>query len=260
MSHRQPLICGNWKMHKTVAESLELATAIKNAVGPTCMATRSRWWSRRCSPPCTRWASGLRARQVALAAQDCFWEPQGAFTGEVSAHMLNDVGCSYVIVGHSERRQHFGEIDAAVNLKAKAVLKAGMRPIICIGETEKERDAGEVRGRLYGAARERACSASPQRCWPSTVVAYEPVWAIGTGRVATHRAGPGSARFHPPVSAQQFGEVAKTVRILYGGSVKPNNIAGLMAQPDVDGALVGGASLKAEEFLQIVRYNEAPAS
>ena len=259
MSHRPSLIVGNWKMYKTVAEAVELATAVKNAVAPTVHADRVEVVL---VPPFTALypvSQRLQGSQVALGAQTCFWEPQGAFTGEISPPMLADLGCRYVLVGHSERRQQFGETDAAVNLKAKAVLKAGMHPIICVGETEKERDAGEMRGRVFGQLGEGLFGFTPEML-EKTVIAYEPVWAIGTGRVATTEQAQEVHAFIRQYLHSQLGEVAKALRILYGGSVKPNNITGLMAQPDVDGVLVGGASLKAEEFLQIVRYNEAPAS
>lgn len=259
MSHRPSLIVGNWKMYKTVAEALELATAVKNAVAPT---VHSRRVEVVVVPPATALhavGQRLEGSQVGLGAQTCFWEPQGAFTGEVSPLMLADLGCRYVLVGHSERRYHFGETDAAVNLKAKAVLKAGMCPIVCVGETEKERDAGEMKNRIFGQLAEGLFGFTPDML-EKIVVAYEPVWAIGTGRVATTEQAQEVHDFIRQYLHSQLGEVAKALRILYGGSVKPNNIAGLMAQPDVDGALVGGASLKAEEFLQIVRYNEAPAS
>ena len=259
MSHRPSLIVGNWKMYKTVAEALELATAVKNAVAPT---VHSRRVEVVVVPPATALhavGQRLEGSQVGLGAQTCFWEPQGAFTGEVSPLMLADLGCRYVLVGHSERRHHFGETDAAVNLKAKAVLKAGMCPIVCVGETEKERDAGEMKNRIFGQLAEGLFGFTPDML-EKIVVAYEPVWAIGTGRVATTEQAQEVHDFIRQYLHSQLGEVAKALRILYGGSVKPNNIAGLMAQPDVDGALVGGASLKAEEFLQIVRYNEAPAS
>lgn len=259
MSHRPSLIVGNWKMYKTVAEALELATAVKNAVAPT---VHSRRVEVVVMPPTTALhAVGQRllGSQVGLGAQTCFWEPQGAFTGEVSPPMLADLGCRYVLVGHSERRHHFGETDAAVNLKAKAILKAGLCPIVCVGETEKERDAGEMKNRVFGQLAEGLFGFTPDML-EQIVIAYEPVWAIGTGRVATTEQAQEVHDFIRQYLHSQLGEVAKALRILYGGSVKPNNIAGLMAQPDVDGALVGGASLKAEEFLQIVRYNEAPAS
>jgi len=256
---RPPLIVGNWKMHKTVAESLELATTIKNAVAPT---VHSRGVEVVVMPAFTALhavGQRLAGSQVALGAQTCSWEPQGAFTGEISAPMLADLGCRYVLVGHSERRQHFGDTDPMVNRKAKAILKAGLRLILCIGETEKERDAGQMRDRLNSQLSE-GLSGLTGELMERTVIAYEPVWAIGTGRVATTAQAQEVHGFIRQYLHTQLGEVAKTVRILYGGSVKSNNIAGLMAQPDVDGALVGGASLKAEEFLPIVRYNEAPAS
>lgn len=256
---RSALIVGNWKMYKTVAEALDLATAIKNAAGPV---VRGREISIAVAPPFTALypvGKRLEGSTVALAAQDCFWETQGAFTGEVSAAMLADVGCRFVIVGHSERRQQFGETDAAVNLKAKAILKAGLSPIICVGETEKERDAGEMRGRIISQLAEGLFGFTSEMAERS-VIAYEPVWAIGTGRVATTEQAQEVHALIRQYLHAQLGEVAQSVRILYGGSVKPNNIAGLMAQPDVDGALVGGASLRAEEFLQIVRFHEAPAT
>ncbi len=256
---RSALIVGNWKMYKNVAEGLELATAIKNATAPT---VRGREISVAIAPPFTALypiGKRLEGSTVALAAQDCFWEPQGAFTGEISAAMLADVGCRYVIVGHSERRHQFGETDAAVNLKAKAALKVALSPIICVGETEKERDAGEMRGRIMSQLAEGLFGFTPTMMERS-IIAYEPVWAIGTGRVATTEQAQEVHALIRQYLHSQFGEVARSVRILYGGSVKPNNIAGLMAQPDVDGALVGGASLRAEEFLQIVRFHEAPAT
>jgi triosephosphate isomerase len=256
---RRPLLVGNWKMHKTVAEALELATAVKNAVAPS---VREGGVDVVVAPPFTALqpvAKRLEGSTVALAGQNCYWEPQGAFTGEISAAMLAEVGCRYVIVGHSERRQHFAETDALVNLKAKAVLKAGMKPILCIGETASERDAGEMRNRLVGQLAEGLFGFTPEMLL-DTVIAYEPVWAIGTGRVATTEQAQEAHRFIRGYLHSQLGEVVKSVRILYGGSVKPSNTAGLMAQPDVDGVLVGGASLKAEDFVQIVRYNEAAGS
>ncbi len=171
---RSALIVGNWKMYKNVAEGLELATAIKNATAPT---VRGREISVAIAPPFTALypiGKRLEGSTVALAAQDCFWEPQGAFTGEISAAMLADVGCRYVIVGHSERRHQFGETDAAVNLKAKAALKVALSPIICVGETEKERDAGEMRGRIMSQLAEGLFGFTPTMMERS-VIAYEPV-------------------------------------------------------------------------------------
>ena len=254
---RTPLFVGNWKMYNTVVEGLELATALKNALGPT---VREHELQVAVAPPFTSLhpiGKRLEGSCVALAAQDCFWESQGAFTGEVSTAMLVDVGCRYVIIGHSERRQYFGETCAAVNLKVKAALKAGLTPIVCVGETEKERDAGEMQGRVLSQLREGLLGLETEFV-ERTVVAYEPVWAIGTGRVATKVQAQEAHALIRSHLHSAFGQAAQTVRILYGGSVKPNNIAELMAQPDVDGALVGGASLRAEEFLQIVRFHEVP--
>jgi triosephosphate isomerase len=248
---RIPLIAGNWKLHKTVAESLELATAIKNSVGPL------RDVEVAIAPVFTALhavGKKLEGSPVALCAQDCFWEEQGAWTGEVSAKLLADVGCRYVIVGHSERRQHFGETDGAVNLKAKAVLKSRLRPIVCVGETLAEREAGETFGRI-GAQLEGSLAGLTADDMRETVIAYEPVWAIGTGRVATTQQAQEVHAFIRGRLQERFGNaVAEAVRIQYGGSVKADNAAGLLGQPDIDGALVGGASLKADDFLKIVKY------
>jgi triosephosphate isomerase len=254
---RRPFFCGNWKMHRSVAQSLDLATAVKNAIGPL-----SNGVEVAVAPVFTALhpvARRIEGSALLLAAQDCFWEKEGAYTGEVSAWQLHDVGCRYVIVGHSERRQLFGELDAAVNLKARAVLEAGMRPIVCIGETLAEREAGETFGRLR-AQLEGSLSGFTPGLLSEAVIAYEPVWAIGTGRVATPQQAQEAHAFIRGHLHQHYGEVAQSVRIQYGGSVKPDNIAGLMAQPDIDGALVGGASLSADSFLAIVRYSEGKAS
>jgi len=207
------------------------------------------------APPFTALATAaeaLRGSRIALAAQDVHWEAQGAFTGEVSAPMLAEIGCRHVIVGHSERRQLFGETDEAVRKKAGAVLAAGMRPIVCVGETLAEREAGrtlevvgrQVRGGLAGL---------PSAALAALTVAYEPVWAIGTGKTATTAQ---AQEVHAAIRAvlrELGGPAADQMRIQYGGSVKADNAAELMAQPDVDGALVGGASLKAQDFAQIVK-------
>jgi triosephosphate isomerase len=246
-------VCGNWKLHKTISESLDLATAVKNAVGPL------RDVEVAVAPVFTALhavAKRLEGSSVALAAQDCFWEDQGAWTGEVSAKLLADVGCAYVIVGHSERRQHFGELDAAVNLKARAVLRHGMRPIVCVGETLAEREAGETFGRI-GAQLDGGLAEFTAADLRSSVLAYEPVWAIGTGRVATTAQAQEVHAFIRGRLRERFGAVADEVRIQYGGSVKADNAAGLLGQPDIDGALVGGASLKADDFLAIVKYRSA---
>jgi triosephosphate isomerase len=251
---RTPFICGNWKLHKTVAESLDLATAIKNAVGPL------REVEVAVAPVFTALhavGKRLEGSSVALAAQDCFWEDQGAWTGEVSPRLLADVGCKYVIVGHSERRQHFGELDAAVGLKARAVLKAGISPIVCVGETERERDAGETFGRVR-AQTHAALQGIDAGDAARVTLAYEPVWAIGTGRTATPRQAEEVHAFLRGLLGEIWNaEAAAKVRIQYGGSVKPDNATALLGEPNIDGALVGGASLKADDFLRIVRYRQA---
>jgi len=245
---RKPLVAGNWKMHRTGPEAVELIRQLLEgytAGRPEVMV----------APPFTALEAASRVLDgsgIALGAQNVHWEPQGAFTGEVSAGMLSALGCAYVIVGHSERRQLFGETDSWVSKKARAVLHAGMRPVVCIGETLAERDAGrtlevcssQLQGSLAGIAVEEMTH---------VVLAYEPIWAIGTGRNAT----PAQAQeVHAHVREQLvrvFGRpVGESVRILYGGSVKADNAAELLGQADVDGALVGGASLKAQEFLAII--------
>jgi triosephosphate isomerase (TIM) len=250
---RTKLICGNWKLHKTIHESLELATAIKNVVGPV------RDVEVAVAPVFTALhavAKRLEGSSVAVAAQDCFWEDHGAFTGEVSCAQLKDVGCKYVIIAHSERRQHFHETDATANLKVRAALRHGLDPILCVGETLMERDAGKefevVRRHLEGGLAELTAKDAER-----LVVAYEPVWAIGTGRTATPQQAQEMHQFIRSKLAEQFKDVAQRVRIQYGGSVKPDNAATLMGQPDIDGALVGGASLKADDFLKIVKYRNS---
>jgi triosephosphate isomerase (TIM) len=245
---RKPLVAGNWKMHRTGPEAVELIRQLLDGYRPNRAEVMV-------APPFTALESVSRALEgsgIALGAQNVHWEAQGAFTGEISAGMLKALGCAFVIVGHSERRHLFGETDSSVSKKARAVLHAGMRPVVCIGETLTERDAGrtlevcatQLQGSLAGVAVEEMAH---------VVLAYEPVWAIGTGRNAT----PAQAQeVHAHVREQLVGvfgrPVGESVRILYGGSVKADNAAELLGQPDVDGALVGGASLKAQEFLAIV--------
>lgn len=247
---RTPLVIGNWKLHNNVSESLSLATEIKNqlfnvrrvdvAIAPVFTALHPV-------------AKRLEGTALKLAAQDCSFQEKGAFTGEVSPALLRDVGCTYVIVGHSERRQLFGELDASVGLKARAVLAQGMSPVICIGETDKERDAGETFGRLT-AQLDGALADINRKDAASVVIAYEPVWAIGTGRTASVGQADEAHRFIREKLRDRWGaEAAEEVRIQYGGSVKPDNAEQLMDCIDVDGALVGGASLNAESFVAIVR-------
>jgi triosephosphate isomerase len=249
MATRRPFFCGNWKLNGTIAESLALATDVRNGVATL------RGADVVVAPSFTALhavAKRLEDGAVAMAAQNCHFEDKGAFTGEVSASQLADVGCKYVILGHSERRQLFGELDAAVNLKARAALRAGLAPIICVGETLAERDAGETLGRIQAqldAAIADIADADLSRC----LVAYEPVWAIGTGRTASPaQAQEVHAHIRASVARRSAG-VAASLRILYGGSMKPDNVRALMAEADVDGGLVGGASLQAESFARMVK-------
>jgi triosephosphate isomerase len=248
---RKPVVAGNWKMHKTAGEAQALARELRNALG----VVRDQV-EVVLAPPFTALypvSKAVEDSNLAVAAQNCHAEAQGAFTGEVSAPMLKELGCRFVILGHSERRQLFGETDEGVNRKAKAVLAAGMLPIVCVGETLQEREAGrtlEIVSRQLAGGLAGLDGAAVGRL----VIAYEPVWAIGTGRTATSAQ---AQEVHAHIRgwvAQAFGrEAAASVRIQYGGSVKPDNAAELLGQPDVDGALVGGASLKASDFAAIVK-------
>jgi len=249
---RKPVIAGNWKMYKLLGEAVDTALALKalvaNAnhcdvvIAPVFTALKNV-------------TSRLEGSNIKVAAQDCAAESKhGAHTGEVAADMIKDAGCSHVIVGHSERRQFYGETDATVNAKVKSALQAGLTPIVCVGEMLAEREAGNaqsvVKTQLQGGL-DGLTVADTERI----IIAYEPVWAIGTGKTAT----PEQAQEMHGVIRQSISEVhgkavADGMRILYGGSVKPENIAELMSQDDVDGALVGGASLEADSFAKIVNY------
>jgi len=249
---RRPFFCGNWKLNGSLAESVALATDVRNGVATLRGVDVVVAPSFTALHAVAKRLESESAGPVGVAAQNCHWEDKGAFTGEVSASQLADVGCKYVILGHSERRQLFGELDAGVNLKARAALRAGLAPIICVGETLAERDAGETLGRVQAqleAAVADVSEADLARC----LIAYEPVWAIGTGRTAT----PGQAQeVHAFIRARLAARhpgLAASLRILYGGSVKPDNVRALMAEVDVDGGLVGGASLKAESFVRMVK-------
>jgi triosephosphate isomerase len=246
MSDRQPLIAGNWKMHKTLAEAKTLARDIRAGAAP------GRRAEVALAPPYTALAAvagELAGSDIRLAAQDTFWEKQGAYTGAISPAMLADVGCHYVIVGHSERRQLFGETNHTVNLKVRAVLAAGLKVILCVGETRGERESGLTIGRVGEQLREGLAevTAAPE----ALVIAYEPVWAIGTGLTATPDQAQEVHLFIRQELSRLLGDGAP-YRIQYGGSVTPGNATTLLAQPDIDGALVGGASLKPELFLPII--------
>lgn len=251
MENRRPLIAGNWKLFKTAAEAAETATRLTDRLSGTIDA------DVMIAPPFTALsavADVLKNSAVALGAQNLFWEDEGAFTGEISPPMLKAAGCAYVIIGHSERRQFFGETDQSVNKKIKAALSHEMIPVFCIGESEKERDADETFSVLDKQVTKGLEGFSPDEL-NTLVVAYEPVWAIGTGKTASSTQAQETHQFIRSVIAKTFGNIlAKSVRILYGGSVKPNNIRELMEMPDIDGALVGGASLDAETFSRIILY------
>jgi triosephosphate isomerase len=246
MSELTPLIAGNWKMHKTLAEARDLAREIVRGVGPKTRAEVVL------APPYTALAAvaaELAGSKVKLSAQDTFWEEKGAFTGAIAPGMLADVGCSYVIVGHSERRQLFGETDENVNRKVKAVLAAGLMPIMCVGETLAEREAGRT-FQVVETQVLNGLEGFPVEARERLVIAYEPVWAIGTGKTATPEQAQEVHHLLRGLLSEVLGTTA--IRILYGGSVTPDNAATLLAQPDLDGALVGGASLKAASFLGII--------
>ena len=252
---RIPLISGNWKMHHNHLEALALVQKLSYALG-------GHDYSKvavSVHPPFT----DIRTVQTAVesdrmkfsvGAQNCHFEEKGAFTGEVSPAMLAKLNVAYVIVGHSERRELFAETDEMVNLKVKAVFKAGMTPIMCCGETQSEREGGGAESKVEGQIRAGLAKVSAEQV-AAMVIANEPIWAIGTGLTATPEDAQAMCKFIRSVVAEVSGaEAAAAVRIQYGGSVKPGNAAELMSQPDIDGALVGGASLDADEFARIIQY------
>jgi len=251
MKDRKPLVAANWKMQKTLGEAASFTEALQREVGPV----EDR--EVVLAPPFTA-LSAVRAvmhrKGFKLAAQNCHWEDKGAFTGEVSGTMLKDVGCDYVIVGHSERRHLFAETDEIVKKKVDAVFKHGLLPILCVGEVLEERESGkafEVIGRQVESG---IRGLSPEQA-AGLVIAYEPVWAIGTGRTATPSQAQEVHLFIRERFSSHFDKmIANGLRILYGGSVKPDNVDSLMAEPDIDGLLVGGASLEVSSFKRIVQY------
>ncbi len=248
---RIPFMAGNWKMYKTATEAVDFVARLKKelenwdktevAVAPSFVALATV-------------AASLKGTKIAVAAQDCFWEEQGAYTGEVSVPMLRDAGCRYVIIGHSERRAYFGEGDEQVNKKVKAIIAHQLRPIICVGESLEQREQGKTFAVVERQVKE-GLKGLEEDATQAVVIAYEPVWAIGTGKTAS----PGQAQevhaFIRKLLSEIFGpQGAGAIRIQYGGSVKPDNVDELMAQPDIDGALVGGASLEVESFARIVKF------
>ena len=255
MSDRRPMIAGNWKMNLVLQEAASLVKSIREGIqdldGVDVLV----------APPYTALLTlkgVIRDAEVLLGAQNMHWESSGAYTGEISPVMLVEAGCTHVILGHSERRIHFKETDEMIDLKASAAVKAGLIPIVCIGETLEEREADRtfevVKKQLDGSLKNfREDKTLP----PSTILAYEPVWAIGTGRTATPEQAQEMHHFIREWIAKNFdAETANLIRILYGGSVKPDNIKDLVSRPDIDGALVGGASLKANSFIPIIRLGE----
>jgi triosephosphate isomerase len=248
---RTPFICGNWKLNKTIGESVDFAKEflpmVKDVEGVE-IGLCGQFIAL------SALAEACKGSNVFVGSQDCYWEESGAFTGEVAPSMIKDAGCRYAIIGHSERRQYFGETNETVNKKVKAALVAGLDPIVCIGETLEEREGGKMeavvedhlRGGLDGL------SADDMK---KVTIAYEPVWAIGTGKTATPEQAQDTHAFARKILTDMFGdEVAQATRIQYGGSVKPANVKELMGQPDIDGALVGGAALKADSFTGIVKF------
>jgi triosephosphate isomerase len=245
---RRKLIAGNWKLHNTLREAVELAKAVHEQ-------TASAAAEVAVAPVFTALSSvrdALAQSHVALCAQDVYWESRGAFTGQVSAPLLKDAGCSYCIVGHSERRQFFGDSDESVRKKLRALLAADIRPILCVGESLEQREQEATLGVVFGQV-SAGLAGIPSEQLSGLVIAYEPIWAIGTGKTAS----PADAQaVHAALRAQLAHErgaaFASAVRILYGGSVKADNAAQLLAQQDIDGALVGGASLVLQQFMAIV--------
>jgi triosephosphate isomerase (TIM) len=246
MPERTPYIAANWKMHKTVAE----AAAFVDALLPRIAATQHDVVICPSYLALSEVVERSRGSAVRVAAQNMHEDEAGAFTGEVSAPMLVEAGVDAVILGHSERRQHFNETDEALARKAPAALAAGLEPILCVGESEEARDAGQTEGVLERQLQADLAGVESGRL-ADIVVAYEPIWAIGTGRTATLEQAQEACAFVRDVLRER-GAVADAVRILYGGSVKPDNAAELMTQPDIDGALVGGASLDPDDFAAIV--------
>jgi triosephosphate isomerase len=248
---RKPVIAGNWKMYKTIGEAVDFVGKL------TPLVAKADHCEVVVAPPFTALravAEAVKGSNISVAAQEVHWDKEGAHTGDVSPAMLADAGCTYVIIGHSERRQDHGETDAGVNRKIKAALAAGLTPIVCVGETLTQREAGKTEEVLQQQFQGGFAGLTPQD-FSRIIIAYEPVWAIGTGRTATPEMAAESHRFIRGLVRQQFGEdLASQMRILYGGSVKPDNIKGLMAQEEIDGALVGGASLKVDSFSAIVNY------
>ncbi|AKL97626.1 triose-phosphate isomerase [Endomicrobium proavitum] len=249
---RKPLMAGNWKMNKTIGEAVTVLKALKSSVADV---TDVEILICPVFTALSAAAAEVKGSNINIGAQNLFWEPKGAFTGEISPAMVKDTGSAYVIIGHSERRQYFGETDETVNKKTKAAFGAGLIPVVCVGETLKEREDNitfkviekQVRDGLKELTAEQAAAA---------VIAYEPVWAIGTGKTASPDQAQEVHAFIRKIYSEIYKDAAQKTRILYGGSVNPKNVSELMKQPDIDGGLVGGASLEADSFAQLVKYSK----
>ena len=247
---RKPIIAGNWKMNKTVKEAVELINELKPLVA------KSKPEVVVCVPYTDLWAvkEAIAGSKIKLGAENVSWADSGAFTGEISADMLLEIGVEYVIIGHSERRQYFGETDESVNARAKQALKKGLKPIICVGETLTEREKNKTKKVLKKQVVEGFKDFTAED-FANIVIAYEPVWAIGTGKTATAEDANKTIGYIRSLVKKIWGkEVAKALRIQYGGSMKPTNAKELMAMRNIDGGLIGGAALKATDFAGIVNY------
>ncbi len=248
--NRKPIVAGNWKMNNTVTEALSLVAEIKR------LAVESKNVDIVLCPPFTALqavSGAISGTAIGLGAQNMHWEKAGAFTGEISASMLRELYCHYVIIGHSERRTLFGETDADVNRKVKTALASNLRPIVCVGETQKQRQANQTEAVIGAQVRAGLKEIGPDQFGP-IIMAYEPVWAIGTGLTATPAQAQNVHKFIRGLLQELVGErVAQAVRIQYGGSVKPANAKELFGQPDIDGGLIGGAALDAASFMSIVK-------
>lgn len=246
---RTPIIAGNWKMHKNVGEATELARKLDELVAGSPVEVVI------CAPFTSLSSlNALGLGKVKLGAQNMYFAEEGAYTGEISAAMLEDVGCEYVILGHSERREVFKEEDELINKKVLKALEAGLRPILCVGETLTQRKAGQTEDIVVGQTTKGLADVNPEQL-DRVVIAYEPIWAIGTGETSNgHDANQVIASIRQALAKLFGSNLAEKVRIQYGGSVKPGNIAEFMDQPEIDGALVGGASLNVKDFVGIIKY------
>ncbi|MDR0841489.1 MAG: triose-phosphate isomerase [Christensenellaceae bacterium] len=247
---RKPIIAGNWKMNLTPSEAKALITElIPLAANAACDVV--------VCPPFVDLALAVeltRGTSIGVGAQNIHWAPKGAFTGEISASMLKEIGVGYAIIGHSERRQYFGETDATVNSRAKAAIEAGITPIICVGESLAQREGNETEAIVSGQVK-AALEGIPAQAVAALVIAYEPIWAIGTGKTATDEQANETVGTIRATVAQLYGQAtADALRIQYGGSMNPKNVKGLMAQSEIDGGLIGGASLSAADFAQVIHY------